>query len=137
MHGIYLHHHTVSKEEIDLLGHAGNVHYLEWTLAAATAHSSAVGWDWPRYAQLGAAWVVRRHDLDYRRAAMLDDALTIHTWVSEIRPASSTRRTRIERGTERLFEATTTWAFIDLRRGVPTRIPAEVRDAFTVLEDGP
>ena len=33
--------HTVTHEDIDELGHAGNFHYIKWMQHAAIAHSAA------------------------------------------------------------------------------------------------
>lgn len=137
MPAVWEHPHRVVADEIDELGHVGNVHYLGWLIAAATAHSSAQGWPWPRYRELGAAFVVRRHELDYLRSARLDDALVVRTWVRTIGRASSVRASEVVRGTgsgaEVLLRAATTWAFIDLASGTPRRIPAELVAAFEVF----
>ena len=41
----YRHLVEVRPEDIDELGHAGNLVYLRWVLEAALAHSTAVGLD--------------------------------------------------------------------------------------------
>lgn len=120
---VFEHRHVVGPDEIDELRHASNVRYLAWIMDAATAHSEAWGWPSTRYLELGAAWVVRRHELRYVRSALLGDALNVQTWVSDVRKASCLRHYRILRGTEVLLLASTSWAFVDLARGVPTRIP--------------
>ena len=61
---IYEHLHTVADHEIDALGHANNVAYVEWMQDAALAHSAAQGWPPEAYQSLGAGWVVRRTDDD-------------------------------------------------------------------------
>ena len=123
MLSVYEHRHVVSSDEIDELGHAGNLRYLAWILDAAVAHSAALGWPWARYQELGQAWVVRKHELRYKRSAIEGDELNVQTWVSDVRKASCMRHYRVLRGREVLFDASTSWAFIDLERGVPTRIP--------------
>lgn len=122
----------VGADDIDELGHVGNVRYLDWLITAATAHSAALGWDWPRYRELGGAFVVRRHELDYLRPAFVDDELLVRTWVRSLARASSVRDYEIRRGDQVLVRASTTWAFINLRSGSPTRIPAEIVAAFEV-----
>jgi acyl-CoA thioester hydrolase len=131
---IFEHAHQVRADEIDELGHVGNVHYLGWLVAAATAHSSACGWAWPRYQALGAAFVVRRHELDYLRPAKLGDVLTVRTWVRSIARASSVRAYEVVRGPEAIMRANTTWAFVALDTGLPRRMPDDLVGAFEVLE---
>ena len=41
MPAVFEYRHRVAAEEIDALGHANNVAYLQWMQAAALAHSAA------------------------------------------------------------------------------------------------
>lgn len=118
--------------DIDALGHVSNLVYLRWVQDVARAHSDACGLDLSAYQRLGAVFVVRRHEIEYLRPALLGDALRISTWVADWRGASSTRRTRIERRADGVCvcRASTLWAFVDLDRGRPQRIPRELVAAF-------
>src|SRR5262245_11355460 len=97
MPAIYEHSHTVEPEEIDALGHAGNIHYLRWTQAAALAHSAAQGWPEEAYQQLGLGWVVRSHEIEYLRPALAGDELIVRTWVARFKRVTSLRRYQILR----------------------------------------
>ena len=136
---IYEHHHRVQPSEIDLLGHVNNLAFLHWMLAAATAHSIAQGWPFERYQQLGAAWVVRSHEIEYLRPVFEGQEVIVRTWVASTRRVTSLRRYRIVRKTDQslLAEAATDWAFVEIGTGRITRIPPEVADAFIVLGDTP
>lgn len=138
MSEVFEHPRTVTPDEIDELGHVGNVRYLAWLLDAATAHSAAQGWPWSRYEALGAAWVVRRHELDYLRPALVGDAIVVRTWIPSLARASCVRGYDVvrPRDGERLLRARTTWALIDLAKGTPRRIPEAMRDAIAV-DPGP
>ena len=64
--------HTVTREDIDDLGHAGNYHYIRWMQHAAVAHSTANGWPPERYDELRPDAAVvrtgrRRHGLRRRQ----------------------------------------------------------------------
>lgn len=130
----------VLPDDCDELGHASNMSYLRWTLAAALAHSGAVGLTAADYRALGQSFVVRRHLLDYLRQALPGEALVVETRVVRLSGASSQRQTLIYRTQGReeglkdelIFRALTDWAFIDLRSGRPTRIPADIRARFAV-----
>lgn len=130
----------VLPDDCDELGHASNMSYLRWTLAAALAHSGAVGLTAADYRALGQSFVVRRHLLDYLRQALPGEALVVETRVVRLSGASSQRQTLIYRvqgreeglKDELIFRALTDWAFIDLRSGRPTRIPADIRARFAV-----
>jgi acyl-CoA thioester hydrolase len=136
MPSIYEHHHTVGAEEMDTLGHANNVAYVEWMQAAALAHSAAQGWPADRYRALGLGWVVRAHTIEYLQPAMAGDAIVIRTWVATMRKATSSRRYRICRPSDGAVLATaeTRWAFIDYTTNQPTRIPRDIAESFVVVE---
>ena len=93
--------------DIDGLGHVSNLVYLRWVLEAALAHSTARGLDEAAYKARGQGWVVRRHEIDYLRAAFAGDELVVETRVAGVAAASSTRRTRIFREGDLLARAAT------------------------------
>ena len=128
--------HTVSHEDIDELGHAGNYHYVKWTQHAAIAHSTANGWPTERYFELGAGWVVRSHKIIFLKPAFEGDELIIRTWVASARSASSVRMYEIRKADgEVLAKAETEWAFVNYEKQRPTRIPADVAECFEVVSD--
>jgi acyl-CoA thioester hydrolase len=133
---IYEHRHTVAADEIDELGHASNIVYLQWTQAAAVAHSSLQGWTPEAYRRLGMAFIARSHRIEYLRPALAGDELLIRTWVADFRSASSTRKYEVLRASDGAVLATaeTVWAFIKLDTGRPTRIPPEIQAAFQIVE---
>lgn len=137
MPSVFEYHHTVAAEEIDSLGHANNVAYIQWMQDAAVAHSAAQGWDGPRYRRLGCGWVVRSHRIEYRQPALAQQAIVVRTWVAGMKRVSSLRRYRILRGSDQalLAEAETNWAFINFGTGQPVRIPAEMAASFIVVAD--
>lgn len=126
----------VGDEDIDMLGHASNVAYLRWVQDVAVAHSTAVGLDMEGYSQLGAVFVVRRHEIDYLRPVVRGERLELRTWIDSAAAAKCKRATDIVRVSDTAAEmvvarAMTTWGFIELRTGRPTRIPDSVRIAFS------
>lgn len=136
LHNIYRFLHTVSSDEADTLGHANNVAYVEWMQQAALAHSAALGWPWQRYKQCGCGWVVRCHRIEYRQPAMPSDEIVVETWVATMQKVTSVRRYHIRRVADGklLADAETKWAFINFATGQPVRIPAEIANAFTIVE---
>lgn len=134
---VFEYRRRAENAEIDELGHANNQAYLAWMMEAAAAHSAVQGWPPQRYLALGAAWVVRRHEIDYLRPAFAGDELVIRTWVSGARQVSSRRRYEVlRRGeAEALAKGLTVWAWIDLASGKPAKMPPEVLGAFEVVPD--
>ncbi|MBM4377242.1 MAG: acyl-CoA thioesterase [Deltaproteobacteria bacterium] len=121
---------VVADEDIDMLGHASNISYVRWIQDAAIAHSTAVGLGVDAFRDLGAHFVVRRHEIDYLRSALRDDVVTLETWIESWTGVTSLRRTRLVANGAEVARAVTTWAFVDGASGRPSRIPERVRDAF-------
>lgn len=136
--GVYEQRRAVQDHEIDELGHVNNLRYLEWMLAAAVAHSDAVGWPAERYAALGHAWVVRSHSIEYLRPAFAADEVVVRTWVSEMGKVSSRRKYAIVRADGQLLaRAETLWVFVDRLRHTLDRVPAQLLAAFPVVSPAP
>ena len=134
---IYEYRHTVRDDEIDGLGHANNVAYVDWMQAAAVAHSKANGWPGERYRQEGCGWVVRSHTIEYLQPAFAGDCLVVRTWVATLRKATSLRRYQILRAADGTLLATaeTKWAFIDYTTRQPMRIPPKVAESFQIIDE--
>src|SRR3954468_3925811 len=87
----------VGEDDIDMLGHASNIAYVRWVQDVAVAHSAAVGLDMEKYSQLGAVFVVRRHEIDYLRPVVRGETLQLRTWIDSASAAKCKRATEIVR----------------------------------------
>jgi acyl-CoA thioester hydrolase len=121
---------AATTDDIDDVGHVSNLVYVRWVLDIAMEHSRSLGWDYPRYRELGAVFVVRRQEIDYVAQVRAGDSLVAETWVEGWRPASCLRRTEIRRDAKVVARGATTWALISLTSGRPQRIPDELRALF-------
>jgi acyl-CoA thioester hydrolase len=124
--------YTVPLEDIDAQGRANNVAFVRWMNLAAIAHSHHLGFDHARFEQLGAMFVVRRHEIDYRLPAFAGDDLELRTWPTLMRAATAERAHEIVRTADGALIARgrNVWAYVDVVSGRPVRMPAEVLDAF-------
>ena len=121
---------AVEPADIDALGHVNNVVYLRWVQDIAIAHWKA---------KAGAAdqekvlWVVVRHEIDYKQAARLGDAILARTWVGEATRIRFERHTELLRAGDRclLAKARTVWCPIDALTGKPTAVSSQVRSVFS------
>jgi len=121
----YSHVFTVEPSDIDQLGHANNVAYVQWVQDVAAAH-------WHHFypstdALPPQVWVVQEHRVHYLRSAYAGDELRASTWVADVKGASSRRLTRIERVADGqlLCAAETQWVLLDAGSGRPVRVPRE------------
>jgi acyl-CoA thioester hydrolase len=135
--GVFKKARTANADDIDELGHVSNVAYVRWVQDVARDHSAVLGWDFAAYQALGAFFVVRRHEIEYLQQGYEGDDVTVTTWVSSWRGASSWRETRITRGEQVIVRARTLWALLDPDSGRPRRIPHELKGAFVVVDEEP
>jgi acyl-CoA thioester hydrolase len=124
---------AVEPSDIDEMGHVNNVAYLRWVQDAAVAHWRALA---PAEDQARLWWVVVRHEIDYKRPALLGDRILARTRVG------TASRMRFERHTELLragdgcllAKALTLWCPIDAATRRPASVTPEVRALFSVAE---
>jgi acyl-CoA thioester hydrolase len=126
----------VGEADIDTLGHVNNVVYLKWVQDVAAAHWRALA---PEDEQAGLVWVVTRHEIDYKSAAVLGDEIAVRTWVGEAEGLRFDRHTEILRKSDGklLARARTVWCPIDAATGRPRRVSATVRELFSSAGNGP
>ena len=122
---------SVMPEDIDGQNHVNNAVYLRWVQEVATAHWRAVA---DTQAQEGIGWVVLRHEIDYKSPVCPGDEVVLHTWVGKATRLTFERFTEIRRRSDgQLFsKARTLWCPISAQTGRPVRVPAEVREQFSI-----
>jgi acyl-CoA thioester hydrolase len=122
---------AVEPADIDQLGHVNNVTYVRWVQDAAVAHWTSAA---PAADQAQLFWVVVRHEVDYKRPAMLGDRVIARTWVGTASRIRFERHTEIVRAGDGrvLAKALTIWCPMDARTGKPAAVSAELRARFSV-----
>jgi acyl-CoA thioester hydrolase len=122
---------AIHPADIDQLGHVNNVVYLRWVQDAAVAHWTAAA---PPADQAALAWVVLRHEIDYRRPAVAGDTVLATTWVGSATRFAFDRHTELTRARDGkvLARARTVWCPIDRATRRRTDVSAEVRARFSV-----
>ncbi len=122
-------HIDVQPEDIDRQGHVNNIVYVQWIQDAAVAHWRTIAPPGDRETIL---WVIRRHEIDYKRPAMPGDTVIVRTWIG------NASRLRFERHTEILHAydghvlaiAKTVWCPLDVRTRKPVDVSPETRALF-------
>jgi acyl-CoA thioester hydrolase len=129
----------VAPGDVDELGHVNNVVWVRYVFELAQGHSDAVGLTMDAYRRLGGFWIVRRHEIDYRREALAGEEIVGTTWVDGNRGPLNTRRYRFQNAADGgvLVRAATTWAFVETASGRACRPPREAVEAFPVTDAPP
>ncbi len=120
---------TAEPQHIDELGHVNNAVWVQWIQTMATSHWVAVA-DPAHVAAY--AWMVTRHEIDYRGNIAVGEVATGRTWIE-----NGPRGARFDRHVEFtdangkvLVRAVSTWAMFDKASGRLMRVSAEVAARF-------
>jgi len=120
---------TALPEHIDVMGHVNNAVWVQWMEAIATAHWEAVA----SHEHLAAfAWVVTRHEIDYRGNIAEGESVTAETFIPEgPRGARFDRHVEFRNAAGKVIVAAkSTWVLIDRASGKVMRVPAKVAAPF-------
>jgi len=119
---------TVKEDEIDDLNHVNNVVYNKWANDIAVKHWLTVAGDKLRES---VDWVMVKHTLEYKAAAVLGDTIMIKTQVGKATNATYERFIEIYNATtnQLLVRTESVWCAIN-EHGRPTRISQELKDLF-------
>ncbi len=126
----------VTAADLDEQAHVNNVVYVQWVQEAATAH-----WESLTTPEIRAtvAWVLLRHEIDYRSPAVLGDDVVVRTTVGHLQGLTFERLTEVRRLQDgRLMAASRTlWCPVHPTSGRPRRVSAELRALFSIGEEAP
>lgn len=120
---------TAQPEHIDVMNHVNNAVWVQWMEAIATAHWEAAAT--PEH-QAAYAWVVTRHEIDYRGNITLGESVTAETFVPDPpRVSRFDRRVDFRNAAGKVIvSARTTWVIVDRTSGRVLRIPPDVAAPF-------
>ena len=123
----FSHSFCVLAEDIDEQGHVNNVAYLRWIQDVAVAHwfHATTNEQQARF-----AWVVVRHEIDYKKQAFENEDITATTWVGEWSKVTCERFTEISRGNDLLVRGRTVWCMLDRITKRPARIEPALINSF-------
>jgi acyl-CoA thioester hydrolase len=120
----------VYYEDTDFSGRVYHASYLRFLERGRTEWLRALGYE-QRELAAGAALVfaVRRIEIDYLRAALMDDLLAIETRIAAVGGASIEFAQAVLRGEETVARAIV--GLVALSNGRPIRLPRDMRERFS------
>lgn len=124
---VFEHIVKVVATDIDELNHVNNVVYFTYLQQAAMAHwYSSV----PTELSDSMRWVVKKHEIEYFKPAVLDDEIIIKTWVENFSGVTSDRHYEIYKNDILLVKARTLWVALDPVSMRPKRVPVDLWERY-------
>lgn len=129
--------------DIDGLNHTNNAVYVQWCEKIGWAHSEALGLNLTDYQRLDRAMAIRRGEYDYLLPTLLDDKLTLGTWLlARDGKLQMEPRFQLIRDRDKTTVLRGRWELIciEISSGRARRIPPEFdrvyRPAMITLQEG-
>ncbi|MFC4722095.1 acyl-CoA thioesterase [Geojedonia litorea] len=120
----------VDSKHLDALKHVNNVQYVQWVQDVAEQH-----WNSKATPEILNTyfWVMLSHHIQYKGQAVLDDVLTLKTFVTKSEGVTSTRMVEIynKASGKLLTTSETNWCLMSRTTLKPARIPQEIIDLFS------
>ncbi|MEP6903932.1 MAG: acyl-CoA thioesterase [Actinomycetota bacterium] len=123
----FSHSFRVERSDIDEQGHVNNVAFVRWVQDIAVAHWFNATTE---QKQAKFTWIMLRHEIDYKKQAFENEAISATTWVGEWTAVTCERFVEIKRGADLLAKSRTVWCLLDRQTLKPTRISAELKELF-------
>ncbi|WP_250432606.1 acyl-CoA thioesterase [Hanstruepera flava] len=120
---------TTTQSDLDALNHVNNVRYVKWVQDIAEQH-------WLSRASQNILdkyfWVMLSHHIVYKSPALLNDQISLKTYVVKSEGVTSTRVVEIRNAkTQKLLaESETKWCFMSKETQKPTRITSNIITLF-------
>jgi acyl-CoA thioester hydrolase len=138
--GVFKMRRQVQFRDLDELQHVNNAVYLDYAEDCGMQIINAYGWSLAALQAEDLGVVVKRHQIEYRQSAVMDDEVEVATWLSGVRRISATRHYTISRMKDNalLARVNSEVVWINLQTGAPVRVPAHFINAFAAnMADDP
>lgn len=129
----YVHELDIRPDDIDFMGHVNNAVYLSWVQDAVIAH-------WRGHADADAVaahvWIALKHEITYRRPAVLHDRVRAVVRLEQVRRESAFYDTVIKRDEDVLAQVKSRWCCLDARTLRPVRVGSDIIRRFLPERSG-
>ncbi len=120
----------VLSEHLDEFNHVNNIRYLEWVQEISKKHWNILTGNKKYEFQI---WIVRSHNIVYKKQAKLGNELLLETYVKECKNYTSERIVNVlqKKNLEVIAQCKTTWCYVNKISYNLERIPKEVKELLT------
>jgi len=126
----FQHSFMVKPTEIDGQNHVNNVVYLKWINDISVKHWKILA---SNIVKKKYSWVAKRHEIDYLKSALLQDEITVKTWIEEYYGATSVRMVEIYANDKLLAKSKTIWVLLNSQTKRVTRINNEILETLKLI----
>lgn len=126
----YTQEKEVLSEHLDEFNHVNNIRYLEWVQEISKKHWNILTRNKKYEFQI---WIVRSHNIVYKKRAKLGNELLLETYVKECKNYISERIVNVlqKKNLEVIAQCKTTWCYVNKISYNLERIPKEVKELLT------
>ncbi|MFX0556864.1 acyl-CoA thioesterase [Maribacter sp. CXY002] len=121
---------VVKEDDLDDLNHVNNVRYVQWIQDISKEH-----WQYqaPKKAQDDYIWVVLTHHIAYKSSAVLNDKISLKTYIKKSEGAKSIRVVEMfnEITNVLLVRSVTEWCLLNRSTLKPMRISEDIKKIFS------
>lgn len=117
-------------KDTDAGGIVYHSNYLEYAERARTEFLHDIGLSNIDLMERDIAFIIKRAEIDYKSPARMEDVLTVHTRIGEIKNASMIMLQTVKRGDQELVDLKIMVVFINPKTMTPVRIPADLKEKF-------
>ena len=121
-------------QDTDAGGIVYHSNYLDYAERARSEFLRDVGLPVNDLLERDVAFVIKKAEINYKSPARLEDLLTVHTSIGEIRGASMLMEQTIKRGDMELVDIVLQAVFVNPKTMSPIRIPADLKEKFELYQ---
>lgn len=117
----------VTQDDLDELNHVNNVRFVYWVNKIAVSHWKSLAT--PEILN-NFFWVLITHKIDYKNQILLNETVTLKSYIKEGQGVTCLRVVEILVGDKLCAYSETKWCFIKAETKKPARITPEVQSLF-------
>lgn len=121
-------------QDTDAGGIVYHSNYLDYAERARSEFLRDVGLPVNDLLEREVAFVIKKAEINYKSPARLEDLLTVHTSIKEIKGASMIMNQIIKRGDTELVDIVLQAVFVNPKTMMPIRIPADLKEKFVLYQ---
>jgi len=101
----------------------------------AVLHTHKVGIGFKDLIGSGKTWVLNRVVAEILQLPSMEEQIELSTWSRKLHRIKGVREFEIKAQGRTIIQASSMWVFVDIKKGRPTRVPADYEDRYGTIEE--